>query len=233
MIFGEIVDGYSVPVLNEREVRAGAGILFFISIVVFLGAWYADRMLPAQLMIIAFGLDFLIRLMNPRYAPSLILGRLAVAQQQPEYTAAAPKRFAWGIGFALALFMVITLIFMQQMSILNFAICAICIVLLFLESSFGICLGCLVYHHLFRQPLTLCPGGVCEVRSKAAIQQVHFSQWGMLILFSLLLYAALHLLANRSHLNHNPIHHPVIQQLKEGVTPPPPPTEMNHPHQHH
>ena len=28
--FGEDVDGYRVPVLNEREVRAGAGIMFLV-----------------------------------------------------------------------------------------------------------------------------------------------------------------------------------------------------------
>ena len=30
-MFGENVQGYDIPVLNEREVRAGAGILFFFS----------------------------------------------------------------------------------------------------------------------------------------------------------------------------------------------------------
>ena len=29
--FGETVRGYLVPVLNEREVRAAAGILFFLA----------------------------------------------------------------------------------------------------------------------------------------------------------------------------------------------------------
>ena len=37
--FGEHVPKYEVPVLNEREVRAGAGILFFIAIVAFMNAW--------------------------------------------------------------------------------------------------------------------------------------------------------------------------------------------------
>ena len=58
-------------------------------------------MLPAQLMIVAFFGDFAIRVFAPRFSPSLILGRLAVSGQKPEYTAAAPKRFAWMIGLAL------------------------------------------------------------------------------------------------------------------------------------
>jgi hypothetical protein len=28
--FGEIVEGYRIPVLNEREIRAGAGLLFVL-----------------------------------------------------------------------------------------------------------------------------------------------------------------------------------------------------------
>ncbi len=31
--FGQDMPGYAVPVLNERAVRAGAGILFFLAIV--------------------------------------------------------------------------------------------------------------------------------------------------------------------------------------------------------
>jgi hypothetical protein len=30
--FGENVEGYSIPVLNEREIRGGAGILFLFMI---------------------------------------------------------------------------------------------------------------------------------------------------------------------------------------------------------
>ena len=33
--FGEDVEGYNIPVLNEREIRAAAGILFLIMFSVF------------------------------------------------------------------------------------------------------------------------------------------------------------------------------------------------------
>ena len=29
--FGETVEGYNIPVLNEREIRASAGILYFFT----------------------------------------------------------------------------------------------------------------------------------------------------------------------------------------------------------
>jgi len=31
--FGETVEGYNIPVLNEREIRASAGILYFLVMV--------------------------------------------------------------------------------------------------------------------------------------------------------------------------------------------------------
>ena len=37
--FGEAVAGYDVPVLNEREVRAAAGILFVFALVSFMNSW--------------------------------------------------------------------------------------------------------------------------------------------------------------------------------------------------
>lgn len=217
-MFGEKVAGYDVPVLNEREVRAAAGILFFITTVVFLGAWHADLMLPAQMMIIAFFIDFVIRVINPRYAPSLILGRIAVSNQVPEYTAAAPKRFAWVLGLILASIMIVTLIFLRQMSMMNFTICGICIVLLFMESSFGICLGCLVYNKLLGKEVALCAGGVCEVRRKEPIQQVAGGQWVMLAVFAVALFGALQVMEsqNREHAHDGP-NHRLIQDMKAGA----------------
>lgn len=218
--FGERVEGYAIPVVNEREVRAGAGILFFITLTVFLGAWHADLLLPAQLMIIAFFIDFVIRVFAPRYSPSLILGRFAVCNQKPEYSAAAPKRFAWTIGLGLASFMLVTLIFMNDMSATNFAICGICIVLLFMESAFGICLGCLIYNKVLGKEMELCPGGVCEVRQKEPIQQVHAGQIGLLLVFAGAMYGALVVMEaqNSAHGGHGP-NHRIMQDLKGGGSP--------------
>ncbi len=215
--FGEQVAGYAIPVVNEREVRAGAGILFFVTLTVFLGAWHADMLLPAQLMIIAFFIDFVIRVFVPRYSPSLILGRLAVCNQKPEYSAAAPKRFAWTIGLGLASFMLVTLIFMNDMSATNFAICGICIVLLFMESAFGICLGCVIYNKVLGKEMGLCPGGVCEVRQKEPIQEVRAGHIGMLVMFTAAMAGAFVVMEqqNRAHGGHGP-NHRLMQELKAG-----------------
>jgi len=220
MMFGENVQGYDIPVLNEREVRAGAGILFFFSLTVFLGAWHVDQLLPGQMMIVAFFVDFLIRVFNPRFSPSLILGRIAVAHQTPEYTAAAPKRFAWWIGLGLASIMLVTIVFLHNMSLLNFAICGLCIFLLFMESSFGICLGCIVYHKLLKTEMTLCAGGVCEIKQKEPIQEIKFSQLLVLIGFFVFLYGAFFLLQQHPK-EHGKPNHQLLHDLKNFSSQPP------------
>lgn len=61
--------------------------------------------------VVPFLIDVTIRiLVNPRLAPSLILGQWTVRRQQPEYVGAAQKRFAWAIGFALALVMLYVIV---------------------------------------------------------------------------------------------------------------------------
>jgi hypothetical protein len=231
-MFGENVQGYDIPVLNEREVRAGAGILFFFSLTVFLGAWHADQLLPGQLMIVAFFVDFLIRVFNPRFSPSLILGRIAVAHQTPEYTAAAPKRFAWWIGLGLASIMLVTMVFLQNMSLLNFGICGLCIVLLFMESSFGICLGCIVYNKLLKKEMTLCAGGVCEIKQKEPIQEIKIMQVIVLAVFFVFLYGASFLIQQHQHpKEHGKPNHQLLHDLKNSSQTPEKPAE--HQHHHH
>ena len=77
--FGEYAEGYNIPVLNEREIRAAAGILFvFMFISVMFAILKADFFL-LKYAITFFFTDICIRvLVNPRFAPSLILGRLIV-----------------------------------------------------------------------------------------------------------------------------------------------------------
>jgi len=230
-MFGENVQGYDIPVFNEREVRAGAGILFFFSLTMFLGAWHADQLLPGQIMIVAFFVDFLIRVFNPRLSPSLILGRIAVSNQTPEYTAAAPKRFAWWIGLGLGSIMLVTIVFMHNMSLLNFAICGLCIVLLFMESSFGICLGCIVYNKLLKKEMTLCAGDVCEIKQKEPIQQINFSQLIVLIGFFVFLYGSFFLLQHNQHpQEHGKPNHQLLHDLKNSS---PPVVEKPAENQHH
>lgn len=168
--FGEVLDGYTVPVHNEREVRASAGILFFFALVSFMNAWLAGDFRLTRIFVAAFLIDFTIRLfINPKYAPSLILGRFAVRWQTPEYVGAPQKRFAWGIGWVLALVMFYLVVLNRIIGPINLIVCATCLVLLFFEAAFGICLGCKIYHLFARRQAQHCPGGTCAVRSALPI----------------------------------------------------------------
>jgi hypothetical protein len=175
--FGEDVEGYDIPVLNEREVRASAGILFlmtFISLMVILAK---GNFLMIKYVITFFLLDFIIRVfINPKYSPTLIIGRLIVRNQVPEYVGAKQKKFAWIIGIVLAATMFVHMVIINAYSPITGIICLICLIFLFFESVFGICLGCIVYKWIYKQKAQYCPGEVCDVKSKQDIQKTSGAQ---------------------------------------------------------
>lgn len=160
--FGDRRPDYDVPVLNERAVRAAAGIVFFFAMVAFMNAWLIGNFQPTRVFVVAFLIDFTLRIfVNPRLAPSMILGQWFVRKQQPEYVGAPQKRFAWGIGFALALAMLYLVVIRHVIGPINLIVCAACLVLLFFEAAFGICIGCKVYNWFNKDTAQLCPGGTC------------------------------------------------------------------------
>lgn len=162
--FGESLPDYPVRVINEREARAGAGILFFAGLIAFQNAFTTGDFTMTRMVILAFAVDFFIRvLINPRYAPSLVLGRFMVRKQTPEYVGAPQKRFAWGLGLAIAVFMMVWTFGLNQAGPVALLGCVTCIILLFFETAFGICVGCKIYNLIHREKAQLCPGGVCEV----------------------------------------------------------------------
>ena len=183
-VFGETVAGYEVPVLNEREVRAAAGILFFFALVAFMNAWLMGNFRLTQLFVIAFLLDFSIRVfVNPRFAPSMILGRFAVRNQSPEWVGAPQKRFAWAFGFALAVAMLVLIVINNVIGPVNLIICATCLTLLFFESAFGICLACKVYNLFHTHKAVLCPGSACEVLARHESQKTGIAHMAVVALF--------------------------------------------------
>lgn len=189
--FGETVPGYSVPVVNEREARGGAGILFAVGLAMFMYSYNFMDFRYSRLFITYFLVEFALRvLVSPRWAPSLILARLAVSGQTPEYVGAAQKRFAWGIGLTLAIPMFILVVVLGVMTPVKLAICLLCLTLMFFEAAFGLCLGCVVYRWLTKTPPVLCPGDACAVKVKQPIQRVTFAQ-GLLAAATVLVLLAL------------------------------------------
>jgi hypothetical protein len=201
--FGEDVEGYNIPVLNEREIRASAGLLFlgmFISLMLIL---FKGNFLMIKYFIIIFLSDMLLRVfVNPKFSPFLIIGRLIVRRQVPEYVGAPQKKFAWKIGIILASLMFTLLVVINSYSIITGLGCLICLIFLFFESAFGICLGCLVYPLFYKEKAQHCAGEVCDVTKKRDIQKISWIQ--ILIIMSLIVFVILMIFFFNDDLSKNP-----------------------------
>ena len=164
--FGRRMPDYAVPVLNERAVRAGAGILFFLTMVSFMNAWLLGN-----------------------FAPSLVLGQWMVRKQQPEWTGAPQKRFAWAIGFVLALTMLYLIVLKGVVGPINMLVCGACLLLLFFESAFGICIGCWIYNQFKPEQAQLCPGGACEYTPDPK-ERATLGQWFAVLALAVVMFFA-------------------------------------------
>jgi hypothetical protein len=196
--FGEHVEGYNIPVLNEREIRAAAGLLFLGTFLSLMYILFKGNFVPIKYVIVLFLTDFLIRVfINPRFSPTLILGRLIVRNQTPEYVGAAQKKFAWIIGVILAGTMFVFFNIVNAYSPITGIICLICLIFLFFESVFGICLGCKFYPLFFKDKVQYCPGEVCDVKNKQDIQKTSLSQFLILLAFSAFIVLTVYFMNDR------------------------------------
>jgi len=202
--YGEKVDGYEVRVLNEREARAAAGILFVGAFLGLTNGVMLGTAIFSKYFISFFTFDFFMRVIKPRYSPSLLLGRFFVQNQTPEYVGAEQKRFAWAIGLMLAVPMFYYLVIDFQPNPIKVLVCLICMILLFLESAFSICVGCKLFNLIKKEQATHCPGGVCEIKTKDKIQTFEPIQKAILIVTIVLAsygtYAYFTKLENRTYL---------------------------------
>jgi len=184
--FGENVEGYEVPVLNEREIRASAGIMFLALFTAFMIIQFKQDFLFVKYVVVVFVIDFIIRVfVSPRFSPTLIIGRLIVSNQTPEYVSAAPKKFAWKIGLALSTIMFILIVIVNSYSMITASGCMLCLVFLFFESAFGICLGCIFYNLFYKDEPMYCGGEICEIKEKHAIQKT--SRMQIIVIFAMIL----------------------------------------------
>ena len=119
---------------------------------------FKGNFLLIKYVITIFLTDFIIRVfVNPKFSPSLIIERLIVGNQVPEYVGAKQKKFAWIIGLVLASIMFIFLVVVNTFSPISDIICLICLIFLFFESAFGICLGCKFYSMFYKEKSQHCP----------------------------------------------------------------------------
>lgn len=175
--FGEVVEGYNIPVLNEREIRAAAGILFLMMFTSVMVVILTENFLMLKYAVTIFFTDIVIRVfVNPKYAPTLILGRLIVRNQMPEYVGAKQKKVAWIFGVILAAIFFSLTVVVNSYSPISGIICFTCLIFLFFEAAFGICLGCKFYSMVYKDKAQYCTGEVCDANSKQDIQKTSIAQ---------------------------------------------------------
>ena len=177
-VYGKEIPGLMIhskpapyPVLNERAIRAGAGIVFAAGFFAFFQALYLGNFFFLQLLVPFLFFDFLMKtVVGIRFSPMSRLANVIVAKQAPEWVGAVQKRFAWSIGLVLSGTMILLLFVFDVRGIPNLTICSICLTFMFMESAFGICVGCKIYNWLLKKGILeepehkpACPGNVCSI----------------------------------------------------------------------
>jgi hypothetical protein len=176
--YGQTIPGLTIhgkpapyPVLNERAIRAGAGLMFALGFFAFFQAFYLREFLFIQIFVVIFFLDFFAKvIIGTKFSPISRLASWIVRGQTPEYVGAVQKRFAWSIGLILSGTMLVLLFGFGVQGWPNLLICSLCLTFMFMESAFGICVGCKLYNGLIALGLIAipehkpaCPGNVCAI----------------------------------------------------------------------
>lgn len=182
-----VIDGVPAPygVVNEREIRAAAGIMLVLGLTAFFGVFYEKNVALAFWIVLAFWGDFVLKVfIGPEWSYFGRIGAWIVHRQKPEYVGAIQKRFAWSIGLALSsiVFILIGKIFLFSNGTCGTSVfglspcfapmllCSLCLFFMWLESAAGICVGCQIYSWLLERGWIekptyrpACPGGVCSI----------------------------------------------------------------------
>lgn len=173
--FGRSVAGLEVGgvpftegVFNEHEVRAAAGITLALGAIAFVYAYFAKKYVPIQAVTTFFFIEFAVRAgIGLDFSPVGLAARALARRQPPHWVPARPKRFAWGLGLAMAAAMtVITNAGIR--GALPLSICLICLTLMWLEAVLGLCVGCEIHGLLARrgwlardEACAACADGAC------------------------------------------------------------------------
>jgi len=183
--FGKIIPDLKIngkdapyPVINDRAVRATAGLMLIIGLTAFFNAYYTENFIILRVVIITFFIDFLLKTFKgPQKSIFGFFGRKFVSNQNPEFVGAIQKRFAWSLGLFVSTTMMILLFVFNFETNITLAVCAFCLSLMWLESCMGICIGCYIYNKLIKIGFIkrpkfhpACPGGICDTNDVEMIE---------------------------------------------------------------
>jgi hypothetical protein len=172
--FGEFKDELGYKVLDERNIRASSGIMFLLGIIAFINGFILQEYIIIPYIAGFLMINFIIGIfINPKFVPTMFIGWIFIRKQSPLHIGAVQKRFAWSLGLLLS-----SVIFVLSLYLLNDVsyfdpvciLCLVCLLLLFFETAFGICIGCKTYFLAIRLKLMKepeikpnCMGDSCEV----------------------------------------------------------------------
>jgi hypothetical protein len=170
--FGEFSGETGYRVLDERVMRGSAGLMLLVGIVAFINGFivknYAVLPYLSAFLVLNFAIGIFV---NPKFSPTVFLARLLVFRQSPLPIGAIQKKFAWSLGLTLtAAIFSLSLLLVGDASWFEpvCTLCLVCLLFLFLETAFGICVGCQLYFlairlKLIRQPVVRpnCMGDRC------------------------------------------------------------------------
>ena len=172
--FGDFSDEHGFRILDERVVRGSAGLMLFIGIIAAINGFILRNYVVLPYLSGFLAVNFLVGIfVSSKVAPTMALSKLLVRKQSPLPIGAIQKKFAWSLGLVLT-----TAIFGLSLLLVNDAswfepvcmLCLICLLFLFLETAFGICVGCKLYFLAVKlkllkpEPVTPnCMGDSCKV----------------------------------------------------------------------
>ena len=173
--FGEENKELGYKTLDERVMRGSAGIMLLFGVIASINGFVLKNYSVIPYISGFLMINFLIGIfINPKFSPSVILSKLFVKNQSPLPVGAIQKKFAWSLGLAMSVtIFILSFSLLKDASYFNIVcmLCMICIALLYLESVFGICVGCKLYFlgiklKLIKEPKIRpnCTGDSCAIK---------------------------------------------------------------------
>ncbi len=159
--FGDFSAEHGYNILDERVMRGSAGLMLLVGVAAFINGFIVKNYAVLPWLSGFLVANFMVGIfVNPKFSPTVFLARLFVFRQSPLPIGAIQKKFAWSLGltltssiFALSLLLVNDASWFEPVCML----CLTCLLFLFLETAFGICVGCQIYFLAIRLKLVKPP----------------------------------------------------------------------------
>lgn len=172
--FGDYIEGKNFKVLDERALRASAGIMFLLAIIAFINGFILQNFIAITYISGFLMLNFIIGIfINPKFSPTMLIAKSVVENQTALPIGAIQKKFAWFLGLILSVTIFILSIFLLNDPTLFEPVCFLCLIclsLLYIETAFGICVGCKLYYLFIRLKIIKqaaekpnCMGNSCDI----------------------------------------------------------------------